>query len=121
MLGAASAGTVDSFTAISPQTPGQTRLIIVVAATAYRDTLLPWIESRQAQGFDVRWVEPERLLGTFEGEVAVSRLREEIARQVGKEVASREPGDSEPAAFVLLVGDAPGPAERLDLSRLIPA
>jgi hypothetical protein len=92
-----------------------------VAAEAYRDALAPWLEHRKTQGFDVRLIEPQSVLGALQGELAVKRLREEIARHLRGDIENTEPADSPPQAFVLLVGDAPGPRERLDPSRLIPA
>jgi hypothetical protein len=100
---------------------GTRRLVIVVAAETYREALAPWLKHRSEQGFEVRLIDPERLLGAQQGAPAVARLCEAIALQVpppgddGPE--HREP----PPAFVLLVGDAPGPGERLDPSRLLPA
>jgi Peptidase family C25 len=111
----------NSNAAMSAKMPEPARLVIVVAAEAYRDGLVPWLERRKLQGFDVRMIDPESVLGALQSDGAVKRLRDEIARHLPGDIEDTEPDDSAPAAFVLLVGDAPGPRERLDSSRLIPA
>jgi hypothetical protein len=124
------------------------RTLIVVAAEPYFAELTPWLKLRLSQGFEVHRIDPEPLLRDQSNAEAVERLRAEIARLVPADAGAVQsasgprdaagddelnsskapvepPGNDElhrasPAAFVLLVGDAPGPRERLDSSRLIP-
>jgi hypothetical protein len=98
------------------------RLLLVVAPTGYREPLAPWLEHRRAQGYQIHVVDTESLFGVNEGASAVKLLREEIARLAAIDANDPDPIDVVgPAAFVLLVGDAPAPRERLDTARLIPA
>ena len=106
-------------TATTEQPP---KLLIVVASPNYRDALQPWLERRRGQCYQIHLIDPESLLGPNEGASAVAVLRDEIARQFPTRVAAAQESDeAAPAAFVLLVGDAPAPRERLDTARLIPA
>jgi len=97
-------------------------LLIVVAAADYREALEPWLERRRVQGYQIHQIDPESLLGPNEGASAVAVLRDEITRLAPSgNVLGENPDEARPAAFVLLVGDAPAPRERLDTARLVPA
>ncbi len=98
------------------------KLVLVVAAPDYRAALVPWIAHRRARGFRVELIDPVEVVGPFEGAAAAEKLREAIAARVPREHDAAPSADgAAPAAFVLLVGDAPAPGEQLDISRLVPA
>ncbi|MBI3463426.1 MAG: hypothetical protein HY000_10255 [Planctomycetes bacterium] len=100
----------------------QPRTLLVVSAPLYRPALEPWLQRRQRQRYRVELIDPAETIGDSRGPEVVERLREEIARHVpdGGGRAVHPNADAVPAAFVLLVGDAPGPTEPLDTRRLIP-
>lgn len=103
-------------------TQGSAKLLVVVAPPDYREALQPWLERRGGQGYRIQLIDSESLVGANQGASAVAAVRDEIARQVSmSSTESEESQDGAPVAFVLLVGDAPAPRERLDSARLIPA
>jgi hypothetical protein len=97
--------------------PGQRKAIVIVAPT-YWQAIDPWVQRRRGQGFEVEVVNPLDVIGSHRGADAVARLRDAIERQATFDGAT---SISDPETFVLLVGDAPGPSEPLDPTRLLPA
>ncbi|GEM_PF-4771481 len=104
-------------TALAAAEP-ERRTAIIVASPAYQPALAPWVERRRGQGFDVQVVNPVEVFSRQSGADAVTRLRDAIEQRLAPTAAA---GDSDPAVFVLLVGDAPGPREPLDPLHLLPA
>ena len=99
------------------------RVLLVVAAPDYHAALTPFLNRRRSQGYRVVLIDSQNVLGTTQGSEAVSRLVDEIARHTPSTDAPSESRENEtgPAAFVLLVGDAPGLDKPLNSARLIPA
>ena len=107
----------------SPEVERPPKMLIVVAAPDYQPSLEPWLARRRAQGYAVHLLDPVQLVESRQGSEAVETLCREIARLMHARDEETAAGglDAGPAGFVLIVGDAPAPMERLDAERLVPA
>jgi hypothetical protein len=96
--------------------------LVVVAPARYQAALAPWFAHRSEQGYRVELLDP--------ADLPEPTRRVDTPELLARAIAARafpgtRPGDAArtaaPVGYVLIVGDAPGPREPADATRLVPA